>query len=50
MVGDLDRFLNVPATSASSGVVRRGASIPVRGLSGDLQDRKKSVSRRLVNF
>jgi hypothetical protein len=49
MVG-IDRFLNFPAASASSGMVHRGASIPVRGLSGDPQDRKLSVSRGSVKF
>jgi hypothetical protein len=38
MVGDLDKFSDVPATSASSGVVRRGARMPLRGLPGDLQN------------
>jgi hypothetical protein len=50
VVRDLGNCLNVPATSATSGVIRRDLSASLHGLPDNPQNRKKSVSRDLANM
>jgi hypothetical protein len=48
-VGNLGEFSNAPATSATDGVLRRGAAMSLPGLSDHPKSREQPASRDSAN-